>query len=454
MRTDAITLSERRSEGRSRAVYIFGALGGILHGYDMGIIAGAMFFIKSEMGLNSQGVGIVVGSLLAGAIAGTFCTGRLAEAIGQRWMLIWAGVLFFVTSFFAALAWDATSLVVARLLMGAAVGVSVTQVPSYLAEIAPKSKRGSLTSLNQLATSTGIFAAYLAGYLLAPIEGWRWMLGLAAIPSAMLTIGLLFQPDSPRWLVRRGRSKEALQALQINHSSEDAEMVLAEIEQMHREETLKKDKIRLVDLLKTKSVRPVVVTVMCLGALQPGTGINAIVYYVPTILNEAGFSQNLALLNSVVLAVMSIAMTFYAGRIVDRIGRRPLMIGGASVMGASMAVLGLMAYMPKTAISGYIALGALAVFKAAFSFSWGPIGWVLVTEILPSNIRSQGLAATGTINFLTNMVIVSMFPVLLQANVAVAFGVFTCTGLLAAMFVALRIRETTGRSLEAIEKDC
>ncbi|MFL9887347.1 sugar porter family MFS transporter [Paraburkholderia agricolaris] len=453
MRTDAIKLPEQRSEGRSQAIYVFGALGGILHGYDMGIIAGAMFFIKSDMGLSPQGVGMVVGSLLAGAILGTFCTGRLAEAIGQRWMLIWAGVLFFATSLFAALAWDATSLIVARVLMGAAVGVSVTQVPSYLAEISPKSKRGALTSLNQLATSTGIFAAYLAGYLLAPIEGWRWMLGLAAIPSAMLTVGLLFQPDSPRWLVRRGHRKEALEALQINHSPDDAQKVLAEIEHAHRNEILKKSEIRLVDLLKTKSVRPVVITVMCLGALQPATGINAIVYYVPTILNEAGFSQSLALLNSVVLAVMSIVMTIYASRVVDRIGRRPLMIGGACVMGTSMAVLGMMAYMPKTAISGYIALGALAAFKAAFSFSWGPIGWVLVTEILPSNIRSQGLALTGTVNFLTNMVIVSTFPVLLHVNVALVFGVFTCTGLLAATFVGLRIRETTGRSLEAIEHD-
>jgi sugar porter (SP) family MFS transporter len=440
-----------RSRNRARLAYLFGALGGILFGYDSGVIAGALLFIRKDMTLNAQLQGMVVGGLLLGAMIGAFGTGRLADRFGSRKMLIGAGVMFIVTSVLSALAPDPLTLIAARVLIGITIGVSTVQVPLYLSEIAPKRIRGGLASMNQLAIATGILISYVLCYLLAGHGQWRWMLGLAAVPSVFLTIGMIFQPDSPRWLVRQGRVDEARRVLEITNSPEEAAESLREI----REANQTSNSVRLIDVLRSRALRPIVISVFGLAVLQQALGINTIVYYAPTILRAAGFGESAALLNSVGLGVLSIIMTIFAARIVDRVGRRPLLIGGALVMSASMATLGCVFHFggPATSLGSVIAVGALAVFKAAFSFSWGPLVWVMMPELLPMRIRARTMSAAALAMFLMNFIVASTFPALLEMGAASAFGAFSGCCLIAFLFAIYRIRETAGLSLEEIERD-
>ncbi len=451
MQTDTLTYVPSRSRNRARMAYLFGALGGILFGYDSGVIAGALLFIRKDMALSAQLQGLVVGGLLLGAMIGAFGTGRLAERYGARKMLIVAGIMFIVTSVLSALAPNPLSLIAARVLIGITIGISTVQVPLYLSEIAPKHIRGGLASMNQLAIATGILISYVLCYLLSSHGQWRWMLGLAAVPSVFLTIGMIFQPDSPRWLVRQGRAHEARRVLEITNTPADAAAALREIEEANKTA----QKIRLIDVLRSKALRPTVISVFGLAVLQQALGINTIVYYAPTILRAAGFGESTALLNSVGLGVLSIIMTIFAARVVDRIGRRPLLIGGAIVMALSMAVLGCVFHFggPATAAGSVVAVGALAVFKAAFSFSWGPLVWVMMPELLPLRIRARTMSAAAFCMFVMNFIVASSFPVLLEMGAESAFGVFSVCCFGACLFAVYRLRETAGLSLEEIERD-
>jgi sugar porter (SP) family MFS transporter len=451
MDTETLAYFPTRSRSRARITYLFGALGGILFGYDSGVIAGALLFIRKDMVLNAQLQGMVVGGLLLGAMIGAFGTGQIADRFGSRKMLIGAGVMFIVTSVLSALAPDPLTLIAARVLIGITIGVSTVQVPLYLSEIAPKHIRGGLASMNQLAVATGILLSYVLCYLLAGHGQWRWMLGLAAVPSVFLTIGMIFQPDSPRWLVRQGRVDEARRVLEITNTPEDAAESLREI----REANQTSNSVRVIDVLRSRALRPIVISVFGLAVLQQALGINTIVYYAPTILRAAGFGESAALLNSVGLGVLSIIMTIFAARVVDRVGRRPLLIGGALVMAASMATLGCVFHFggPATAHGSVIAVAALAVFKAAFSFSWGPVVWVMMPELLPMRIRARTMSAAALAMFLMNFIVASTFPALLEMGAASAFGAFSACCLIAFLFAIYRIRETAGLSLEEIEKD-
>jgi sugar porter (SP) family MFS transporter len=323
-------------------------------------------------------------------------------------------------------------------------------VPLYLSEIAPKHIRGGLASMNQLAIATGILISYVVCYLLAAHGQWRWMLGLAAVPSVFLTIGMIFQPDSPRWLVRQGRVSEARRVLEITNTPGDAAESLREIQQANETSTT----VRLIDVLKSKALRPTLISVFGLAMLQQALGINTIVYYAPTILRAAGFGESAALLNSVGLGVLSIVMTIFAARVVDRVGRRPLLIGGALVMALSMATLGCVFHFggPATAAGSIVAVGALAFFKAAFSFSWGPLVWVMMPELLPMRIRARTMSAAALAMFLVNFIVASTFPALLETGASSAFAVFAACCLVAFLFAIYRIRETAGLSLEEIER--
>jgi sugar porter (SP) family MFS transporter len=439
-----------RSRNRARVAYLFGALGGILFGYDSGVIAGALLFIRKDMTLNAHLQGMVVGGLLLGAMIGAFGTARLADRYGPRKMLIGAGAMFIITSVLSAFAPDPMTLIVARVLIGITIGVSTVQVPLYLSEIAPKHIRGGLASMNQLAIATGILISYVVCYLLAAHGQWRWMLGLAAVPSVFLTIGMIFQPDSPRWLVRQGRVNEARRVLEITNTPVDAAESLREIQEANETSS----SVRLIDVLKSKALRPILISVFGLAMLQQALGINTIVYYAPTILRAAGFGESAALLNSVGLGVLSIVMTIFAARVVDRVGRRPLLIGGALVMASSMATLGCVFHFggPATAAGSIVAVGALAVFKAAFSFSWGPLVWVMMPELLPMRIRARTMSAAALAMFLVNFIVASTFPALLETGASTAFAVFAACCLVAFLFAIYRIRETAGLSLEEIER--
>jgi sugar porter (SP) family MFS transporter len=448
---EALAYFPAKVRTRARVTYFFGALGGILFGYDSGVIAGALLFIRKDMALSASLQGMVVGGLLLGAMIGAFGTGRVADRFGPRKMLIGAGVMLIATSILSALAPNPMTLIITRVLIGVAVGVTAVQVPLYLAEIAPKQTRGKLASLNQLAIATGILISYVTCYLLSAHGEWRLMLGLAAVPSIFLTTGMLFQPDSPRWLVRQGRLDEARRVLNITNTPEDAAASLREIQHANHVSIT----TRLVDVLKSTVLRSTLISVFGLAILQQSLGINTIVYYAPTILRAAGFGESAALLNSVGLGMLSIVMTIVAGRVVDRVGRRPLLIVGAAVMGLSMTMLACVFHFggPASATGSLLAVVSLATFKAAFSFSWGPIVWVMMPELLPMHIRARVLSIAAIAMFMTNFIVAATFPSLLETGASFAFALFAACCLIAVLFAFYYLRETAGLSLEQIEAE-
>ncbi|KWF94612.1 hypothetical protein WL93_08815 [Burkholderia diffusa] len=448
MQSQSLSYEAGPTRRRTYSIYAFGALGGILSGYDNGVIAGALLFIRKDMLLSPQLQGIMVSSLLLGAMIGSFTSGQLADRLGQRKLLIYAGLAFLITSLLAAAAPNATVLIGVRVLIGVAAGTASVQVPLYLSEIAPKRARGGLASLNQLSIATGVFMSYLVCYLFSAGGQWRWMFAFAALPSLLLTLGMLAQPDSPRWLVRRGRVKEALSVLRMTNPPAEVDEALQQIQKTNAQPS-----VPLRRLLASKGLRRTLVSVFGLAVLQQALGINTILYYAPTILRAAGFGESAALLNSVGLGLLSIFMTIGAARVVDKVGRRPLLIVGALLMGASMAALASVFGNGSLAsdTGRVVAVAALATFKAAFSFSWGPLVWVLMPELLPTKVRAKIMGMAALCTFLTNFTVASLFPVLLHAGAGFVFIIFASVCVLASCFAAFHLRETTGLSLEEIE---
>ncbi|WNO55140.1 sugar porter family MFS transporter [Stakelama saccharophila] len=429
-------------------IFFFGALEGLVFGYDTGVVAGALLFIRKEMDLNPAEQGMVVGALLLGSLIAAPISGFLSNRFGARPMLGLAGIFFLIGSLGAALAPGPLSLIGFRFILGLAVGVGSVQVPVYLAELSPAASRGKLTSLYQLMTAIGIFLAYAIGYLFAQTENWRAMFGVAAIPALLLVLGVLILPESPRWLVRSGRGDDALASLRRTRGADEAERDLAEIER-HAAATRPSLRAMLAD----PWVRHVLLIALALAAFQQALGINTIVYYAPTILNAAGFGDAAAIFIGGTLQALSILSTFLLGRVVDRLGRRILLLTGALVMASSMVLLGGIFHFDAlaSAFGSGTAVACLAIFKAAFSASWGPIVWILLPELLPMHGRSTAMGACVFTVYLANFVISSIFPVLLASGSTAAFGTFALFGLIAFIFVLRLLPETSRRTLEEIE---
>ncbi len=429
--------------------YLVGALGGLLFGYDTGIIAGALLFIRQDFRLNPLEQGLVVSSLVFGALAGAVTAGYLSDRFGRRRLLLLAGAIYAGGAIGAALALSVTVLIAFRLLIGLAVGVSSVLVPLYLAEISPTALRGALTSLNQLMIAIGIFVSYMVTFLLSGSGDWRAMLGLAAVPAGFMLVGLWFQDESPRWLVARGRINEARAVLTRTHGADAVEREIAEIRRVSQTGL----RVGILELLRNRWLRRGMLLAVMLAVFQQLVGINTIVYYAPTILSAAGFGKSAAILNSVGLASLSIITTVIAASIVDRVGRRPLMLGGLVGMVFSMALIGAVFFSSglHTTHGKVVAVTSLAVFKIAFSISWGPLVWVMLPEILPLHARGTAMGGAVFLNWATNFLVSLLFPVLLAAGAGTVFELFAGFGVIALVLTARWLPETTGRSLETIE---
>jgi sugar porter (SP) family MFS transporter len=430
--------------------YVIGALGGLLFGYDTGIIAGAILFIREDFRLPAAAQGLVVSSLVLGALAGAAVTGYLSDRFGRRRLLLLAAAVYAGGALGAASAPSAAALIAFRLVLGLAVGVSSVVVPLYLAEMAPTSVRGALASLNQLMIAIGIFFSYVVTYALSGSGNWRIMLGLAGVPAATMLAGLWFQDESPRWLAAHGRLEEARAVLTRTREPED---VPGEIAEIQRASQAVSPRSGTLELLQSPALRRGLLLAAMLAVFQQLVGINTIVYYAPTILSAAGFGKSAAILNSVGLGSLSIITTLIAAGIVDRVGRRPLMLAGLVGMVASMAIIGSLFF--GSALQGtdgkLIAVTCLAVFKAAFSLSWGPLVWVLLPELLPLQIRGTAMGAAVFLNWAANFVVALLFPVILAAGAGAVFELFAGLGVIAFLLTAKWLPETTGQSLERLE---
>ena len=451
--SDAAPAADSSRGSTSKLVYFFGALGGMLFGYDTGVISGAILFITPDLGLTPFLEGLVVASLLLGAAAGAGSAGPLSDRLGRRNLILIAAVIFSIGAIGAGLAPGVGTLVLFRVVLGLAVGAAALIVPLYLSEIAPTEIRGAISSLNQLMITVGILLAFIVNALLANSEAWRWMLGLAVVPTVILFIGMYFMPETPRWLVSRGREDEARDVLMRSRSEQEAENEIREIKEVEREE-----EGGLQELL-APWVRPALIVAIGLAVFQQIVGINTIIYYAPTTLKNVGYGDAAAIYANLIIGAINVVMTLIAIRFIDRVGRKPLLLGGLVGMVVSLTVLGLSTVLlsepsSPTDTVAIITLLCLAGFIISFAATWGPTVWVVLPEVLPLRIRGTAMGVAIFLHWIANFVVSQTFPSLLAAlGPGIPFLGYAVIGVLAFIFVSAFVTETKGRSLEEIESD-
>jgi len=438
----------RRGRGTVIGASTIAALGGLLFGYDTGVISAALLYIAPEFGLSSGVKQVVVASLLLGAVVGALAGGTVVDRLGRRRTLLVVSAVFTLAALGSAAAVGAGTLVAARVVLGLAIGTSSLVVPTYIAEIAPPNLRGRLVSTNQLMITIGIFASYLVGYAFADAQGWRWMLGLAAVPSAVMLVGLLFLDESPRWLLSRGRTADARTVLLRTRTPEAAEAEIAEMTAAVREES----RFSHRDLFGPE-LRPAVLLGVAVAATNQLVGVNAVIYYAPTILNDAGMGKSAAILSSVGIGAVNVLFTALALALVDRVGRRPLLLGGTSVVVVVLFGLGAVYLLPSVQGLGLVLTAGLMLYEAAFAASLGIAIWLVNSEIFPTAVRGEA-ASAGTVTHwgLDFLVSVSVLTIIQLVTETGLFWLYGALGIAGLVYLARRLPETKGRSLEDIER--
>lgn len=511
------------SSGHALRTSLIVALGGFLMGFDASVISGVVSFIEPEFGLTKIQVGWAVASLTLTATLGMLVSGPLSDRYGRRWVLMAAAVVFALSALGSAFAWDLVSLVVARMLGGFGVGAALIVAPLYIAEMAPAEKRGRLVSLNQLNIVIGISAAYFSNYLILHLSKqtapwivsagldsspWRWMLGIEAVPAFVYLIALFAVPESPRWLVLRGRIEDAKTALTRIRQNVQAAVEIDTIYAAISTDDGSK-RAPLFELF-SPAVRGVLIVGVIVAVLQQITGINAVFFYAPTIFEQSGIGTDASFMQAVLVGLTNVVFTVLAIMLIDRLGRRPLLIFGLAGIVTSMALLAygfsqatysldsvaiealpdavsVTALQPlldvvypndlafREALTGAIGaeafvahqaqltqlaitmnptlilIGILA-FVASFAMSLGPVMWVLFSELFPNRVRALAISFVGLINSAVSFLVQLLFPWELEtfgnSTTFVVYGSFALVGLL---LVVWRFPETKGRSLEQLE---
>jgi len=428
----------------------FAALGGLLFGYDTGVISGALIFIRRSFALSTFHQEVVVSVVLIGASIGALGGGPLADRLGRRKMLLVTSLIFMVGAIVCAAAMSVTALIVGRTVVGLGIGFASSTVPLYISEVAPARARGWQVSLFQLAITVGILTAYLVDYSFAETENWRWMLGLAVIPGAILFLGMLFLPETPRWYAQRSQFDSARRVLIRIRGNQDVEAEFNEIQATLRQSH---ERGQMSDLLLPE-VRPALVIGIGLAIFQQITGINTVIYYAPTIIQSAGISSaSGAILATAGIGLVNVIMTIVSMWLIDRAGRRPLLLIGIAGMVLSLGALGYVFHVPaRTGGIAEIAVFTLMAYVASFAISLGPIFWLLIAEIYPLKIRggAEGIAA-GT-NWAANFLVSLTFLTLVQTfGPSQTFWLYGVLAVAAWIFSYYLVPETKGRTLEEIE---
>jgi sugar porter (SP) family MFS transporter len=427
------------------------ALGGLLFGYDTGVISGALLFIGKDFhNLTSFDKELLTSMLLIGAMFGALAAGRIADKVGRRPTVLGTAAVFVAGVMLAAFSPSYGVLVGARVIIGLAVGSASMVVPLYIGEMVPPRMRGALVSFNQLAITSGILASYLVDYGLASSQNWRLMFGLAAIPAILMFSGMLFQRESPHWLVAQGREDEAREVLKLVRDEGDIDAEIAEV----RELSARRSGMR--ELLNP-ALRHVMVIGVSLAVFQQITGINTIIYYAPTLLSSAGLGSSAALLANVVNGGVNVLMTIVAIRLLDRTGRRPLLLSGTAGMAAGMLVVALTFAIGGSHLHGgtaYIAIAGLLLYTGSFAVGLGPVFWLLISEIYPVRVRGQAMSVATIANWGANFVVTVSFLSLLSAiGNAGTFFLFAGLSIVALTYFQRQVPETKNRSLQDLERD-
>ncbi|MGC1462884.1 MAG: sugar porter family MFS transporter [Terracidiphilus sp.] len=430
-------------------VSLIAGLGGILYGYDMGIIAAALIFVRSAFNLSTQMQEIVVSVVLVGAMLGAIYGGAIADRIGRRNTLLWGGAIFILGSILAPLSPNVGTLIVARMLLGVAIGFTSVTAPVYVSELSPPQSRGRLIGLYQLALTVGIALSDLVGYWLAGQQAWRMMFGIGAIPAVIFLLMILTLPESPRWLFSKNRAAEAMRVLQSYTDEAGAQLLLDDI----RGGLAAQVETRW-SALWSPSVRRSLIIAVGFTILYPITGINTIIYYGPQIFTMAGITSNSnAIFATLLVAITNVLATVIALALVDRIGRKPLLYAGVGGMTASLFTLAA-AFHFQTALAGSLGILAtvcLMVYITCFAASIGTIAWILVAEVFPLRLRGRGAAAAtlgaGISNFIVSLTFLSLLN---TAGNALTFSIYGGCCILTLLFTWFIIPETKGRELESI----
>jgi SP family sugar:H+ symporter-like MFS transporter len=457
------------NHGFIAAIVAVATIGGFMFGYDSGVINGTQKGLEAAFDLGRLGIGVNVGAILVGSAIGAFGAGRLADAIGRRNVMMIAAFLFLFSALLAGAANGSVIFIFARIIGGLGVGAASVISPVYISEVTPASIRGRLSSVQQVMIITGLTGAFVANFALARYAGgstaafwlgfpaWRWMFWLQAIPAAIYLVALLVIPESPRFLVAKGRDAEAHAVLTRLFGVVAADRKVVEIRN-----SLAADhhKPKLSDLRDktTGKIRPILWAGIGLAVFQQLVGINVVFYYGAVLWEAVGFTEDNALQINILSGVLSIAACIFTIATVDRIGRKPLLLVGSAGMAVTLAVV---AYAFSTAVTdaagavslpgnnGIIALVAANLYVIFFNASWGPVMWVMLGEMFPNQIRGSGLAVSGFAQWIANAAISVSFPALaVSPGLAVTYFGYAFFAAISFFFVKAMVNETRGRELE------
>jgi len=423
------------------------ALGGLLFGFDVAIITGAGPFLTRHFALNDISLGWAFSSLLFGCVLGSFAAGRLTDRLGRKRMLVWVAILFAITSVATALAPSFTLFTCARFLGGIAVGGVSLLSPMYVSEVSPPSIRGRMGTFYQLSIITGILVSYCINYLLRNTgpANWRWMFLTGAAPSLLFLILISLAPETPRFLVRVGKTREAFQLLERIEDEETAQKEIAAITDALKE------KHRTWRSLMRPGVRRALAASACLAILIHVSGINTIIDYAPSIFLSAGFKMDAALVSTFIVGVNNVVFTTAAFWVIDRYGRKPLYITGS--LGMTLALVGLLTAVLAGHFQGVIVLSLILLYLAFFASCVGPVFWTLVPEIFPSDVRGAAMTVPVLLQWVANAVVVLLFPFAFHIiGKSITFGFLALMSLIQAVFTWRFVPETKNKPLEEIEK--
>ena len=440
-------------------VTIVATFGGLLFGYDTGVINGALEPMKADLGLTATGEGLVTSTLLLGAAIGALVCGKLNDALGRRKTLIILAVLFFVGTLGGVFAPSLEVMIPSRIILGFAVGGASVTVPVYLAELAPTERRGSLAGRGELAIVVGQMLAFIMNAIIGNVWGehegvWRYMLAVAALPAIALFVGMMSMPESPRWLISKGRHDEALAVLLQVRSEERARAEMEEVEFLAAEE--EEAHMGGWSDLQTPWIRRIFIAGIGVAIFQQCTGINSIMYYGTQVLTQAGFSASGALIANVangVLAVVGSSICLFF--LMDRVPRRKLIIGGFIATTSAHALIVISAFLlPEGLLKAFVILFFMVLFVFCMQLALNIPVWVIISEMFPLRLRGMGMGVCVLCLWIANAVIAFLFPIVVQAvGIQGAFGVFVVLGLIAIAFLWKMLPETRGRSLEELEDD-
>lgn len=437
-------------------------LGGFLFGFDTAVISGTISFVKNQYAMSPLMEGWYVSSALVGCIAGVAVSGKLGNIFGRKKVMLLSGLLFMLSAIGCAFAPGAFVLIVFRLIGGLGIGVASVICPMYISEMAPSHVRGKLVTYYQLAITIGILVAYFSNsviqtsatssatsgwmQLIFTREIWRGMFSVGIIPAFVFLLMIFFIPESPRWLALKKRSAEAEKVLisisGVAHAKTEMKSITNSLEDSVA--------VKFSELFKGTLKRPIWIGVL-LAALSQFSGINAIIYYGPSILEKAGFQLGDALGGQVTIGMVNMLFTFVAIYFIDRVGRKPLLLWG--IGGAVLSLLLAAVLFAADISGGWLVLIPVILFIACFAFSFGPVTWVVISEIFPTNVRGEAVAVSTMSLWVANWIVGQFFPLLLQGTGAsVTFLVFALFSVYAFYITWKKIPETKGRSLEEIER--